>query len=162
MEAIVLKQPRLFSRRQKRSVRQHTTSISIASRQGSWYDDFPNFDRLSADTEIPETRIVHGDFFAVCWFHEIKYGGRRFEFRRPLLVRETQQKDGCTYECPELDICAYGRTEDEALGAFAMEFSATWDAIASEHDQFLTVDAQKLKLAIRRLVKRVSGQLIQS
>ncbi len=54
-----------------------------------------------------------------------------------------------------LNIDGYGEDLEAALGLFVDNFAAIWDVIASEAEQRLTPDAQRLKRKMRELVAEV-------
>lgn len=88
---------------------------------------------------------------------EIADGDMIFRLRKPINL--TVRRDGLyfliVYE--PLGIEEYGKTEKEALDAFAYHFGALWEGVAQAADRKLTKDALQLKREIRSLVKQVSA-----
>ncbi len=56
----------------------------------------------------------------------------------------------------ELSILACGPTVDEAVRSFSEDFLTLWDVIAESPDDELTVEAQRVKNAMRKLVASVT------
>ena len=59
----------------------------------------------------------------------------------------------CEFE--PLGILGYGESRHDALNAFRLDFASSWDEIAQEKDEHLTLDAQELKQKLCNLVKEV-------
>lgn len=87
----------------------------------------------------------------------LSYGAREFHFRVPMQVKSTEQNGVWTFECSSLGIYAYGESERDASHAFDMELASSWDMLASESDENLTVDARELKRKLRQSVERIVG-----
>ena|SRR5713226_1614023 len=88
---------------------------------------------------------------------EIIDGDTIFCLRSPinLIVRRDGPHFLIAYE--PLGIEEHGKTEKEALGAFAYHFGALWEGIAQADDRKLTKGAIQLKREIRSLVKTVQS-----
>ncbi len=84
------------------------------------------------------------------------YDGSRIFHLSPSLVTEVaQESDYWTVTCDDLGIVAADRSEDDAWAAFEMEFASIWDHIAQEKNKHLTIDARRLKRAIRKHVTNI-------
>jgi len=110
----------------------------------------------------PEANVAAMPLTAVCakplsaialW--QIAFCNRLFRFKNLLVVEVHEDSGGFTHECPELQMIAYGVTEDQSLREFEIEFGLAWDAIAGESDEALTLDAQELKQKLLNLVASV-------
>jgi hypothetical protein len=55
----------------------------------------------------------------------------------------------------ELSILSFGPTVQQAVESFSEDFLALWDVIAQSPDESLTVEAQRVKRAMRKLVRAV-------
>jgi hypothetical protein len=87
----------------------------------------------------------------------VSYGAREFHFRIPIAVKATDDRGVWTFECSTLGIYAYGESEADARHAFDMELASSWDTLANESDDNLTIDARELKRKLRRCVERIGG-----
>ena len=86
---------------------------------------------------------------------EIRYETRVFELRRLIAVRVSGNENGWTHEFDDLGIIGYGKTRQESIESFEMEFACCWDAIVNEAPQNLTIDAQALAYRTMQLVQTV-------
>ncbi len=71
------------------------------------------------------------------------YEDRAFRFRQPITIEVFERNGVWVNEYKPLGIKSYGRTELEALRAFAEEFSSCWFWIARERDSLLDQNAQE-------------------
>ena len=85
----------------------------------------------------------------------IQWGGREFILNHEIACAVTVQDDLWVVEYRPLGICAYADSREEAIGEFAEEFSAIWDAYSQADDAGLTSDAVELKQRLQALVKEV-------
>lgn len=90
-------------------------------------------------------------------FDKVDFKGRTFELKSPLRAKIAFDGDVWTLESKAIAIRAYGTTEREARAAFEMEFAASWDMLAGESDDNLTIDARGLKKRLLDCVARVSA-----
>jgi hypothetical protein len=83
----------------------------------------------------------------------IECSDQRFRLAEPIDVQESWDGGIWFRRYDPLGILAYGRSPEEAAGAFCEEFTCCWEEIACEEDDNLTADAQDLKRKLRDLVK---------
>jgi len=83
----------------------------------------------------------------------ISWGDCHLSLKHPIAVSIEDQSDGlfiATHD--QLEIHAFGSSREEAMEAFAQEFTVLWQEIAKEADDNLTPDALLLKRKLRSLV----------
>ncbi len=126
-----------------------------------WEVANPEPTACSSDMQIvgaPYDRGTMGESLGMTTHIAITYvqsGVRRFMLRkelRPDLIRE-----GSLWSCEldELHLMGYAPTHQEAIQAFMDDFAATYDGLADEADDDLTLDARDLRDAIVGLVATV-------
>jgi hypothetical protein len=84
----------------------------------------------------------------------VDYGNRRFVLKEQIQIKQDFSDDVWVCEFGPLGILAYGLSRREAVECFRRNFSVSWDDIAQEQDDNLTLDAQELKKKFRSLVER--------
>jgi DNA-damage-inducible protein J len=87
----------------------------------------------------------------------IERGRRRFVLKKSLRVRVGIEGGVWVLEYAPLGILAYGSTQEEALAAFRIDFSSSWDQVAKEADVKMTRDARALKKRLLSLVDRIES-----
>lgn len=86
---------------------------------------------------------------------ELRFAGTCVKFSAPVEF-ELFIEDGLwNCENQELSILSFGSTVQEAVDSFSEDFLALWDVIAQSPDESLTVEAQKVKRMMRKLVSSV-------
>jgi len=109
-----------------------------------------------APQAISTTSLV-GKTLSVNVLWNIEFGSRIFRLNQPLVVKVIGECRGWTNECDELGLFSYGETPEKAREEFAAEFALTWDGVAIEPDEMLTIDAKKLKRRLRDYVKKIES-----
>jgi len=84
----------------------------------------------------------------------VDYGNRRFVLKEQIQIRQDFLDDVWICEFEPLGMLAYGLSRREALECFRRNFALSWDDVAQEQNDNLTVDAQELKKKFRNLVER--------
>ena len=84
----------------------------------------------------------------------VDYGNRRFLLKEQIQIRQDFRDDVWVCEFQPLGILAYGLSRRDALECFRRDFALSWDDIAQEQDDKLTMDAQELKTKFLGLVER--------
>ena len=83
---------------------------------------------------------------------EVIDGKTVFRLRWPINLGSRRDGPYVLISYEPLGIEEHGKTEQEALEAFAYHFGALWNGIAQADDRNLTKDARKLKREMRSLV----------
>ncbi len=81
--------------------------------------------------------------------------GRAFVFSFPFAVVLKAGGNLWSVDDDWLGCVGIGCTKEEALGDFARDFAATWDAYAEEDDDKLDFEGIRLKAKVRRAVARI-------
>lgn len=85
----------------------------------------------------------------------IRWANRIFELNEDLCISIRYSENIWFHEHEELGIYANGSTVSESLTNFQAQFDAAWTYYGLEDDNYLTSDAQDLKILLRELVSKV-------
>jgi hypothetical protein len=86
----------------------------------------------------------------------LAFNGAVIDLGSPVEFDLFMEDDLWNCQSEELSILAFGTTVEEAIKSFSEDFLTVWDVIAESPDEDLTVEAQRVKNAMRKLVVSVT------
>ena len=89
---------------------------------------------------------------------EVRWNGHVFVLEREIACSLTTEQGNVILEYPELGVRVHGRTRDEAIAAFAQEFSFLWHEYALAPDESLWEDAKGTKRRLLALVQEAKPE----
>jgi hypothetical protein len=86
----------------------------------------------------------------------LAFNGAVIDLKPPVEFDLFMEDDLWNCQSEALSILAFGTTVEEAIKSFSEDFLTVWDVIAQSPDEDLTLEAQRVKNAMRKLVVSVT------